>query len=551
MRCLRKDPDRRFQHMADLKVALEELKEESDSGKLTAPPPSLVVRSRSWPMLTLGAVVVILAAAAAWFWWRSEPGKTAQRSLTRLTSTGAAIFPAISPDGKLLAYQSALGGLDPDIWIQQIGGGKAIQVTHEKSGATFPAFSPDGTEIAYESRGGIYEVPALGGPPRLVTSDGFGPRYRRDGSGIVFLRVMQIHARLFMAPRQGGNEAAIQPELDLYSIPVHSPDGSRMLAVGSRHGSAQDSTHWWVIPIAGGKLEEMAAPQLTPGQTQARAPLAWMAAEKDSRQWVILGRPDGDTYNLFRASVGKGRSVSEPEQLTFTTGFSFSPRISATGRMVFGSGTATTNLWSIPMDTNRARVTGERQSFTQVEGVSDDSPSLSRDGKMVAFFSGDRLSVKDLTSERETQLVSHLAIARGTAPSISPDGTQVAYYRAAPRVEHDLYVISTAGGAPRRVCQECGDPGGGSSDGTRVLLQPGSGGGGLARIGLVELATGKAAELLGDPQHSLWNPYYSWDDKWMVFLMQTGDLEHLRIYVTPVENYISRGSRAVGPAHQR
>ena len=31
-RCLRKDPSRRFQHMADLKMALEELKEESDSG---------------------------------------------------------------------------------------------------------------------------------------------------------------------------------------------------------------------------------------------------------------------------------------------------------------------------------------------------------------------------------------------------------------------------------------------------------------------------------------------------------------------------------------
>ncbi len=35
-RCLRKNPDRRFQHMEDLKVALEELKEESDSGRLTS-----------------------------------------------------------------------------------------------------------------------------------------------------------------------------------------------------------------------------------------------------------------------------------------------------------------------------------------------------------------------------------------------------------------------------------------------------------------------------------------------------------------------------------
>ena len=37
-RCLRKDPARRFQHMDDLKVALEELKEESESGKLVAAP---------------------------------------------------------------------------------------------------------------------------------------------------------------------------------------------------------------------------------------------------------------------------------------------------------------------------------------------------------------------------------------------------------------------------------------------------------------------------------------------------------------------------------
>ena len=41
-RCLRKDPERRFQAMPDLKVALGELKEESDSGTLdaaTAPQP--------------------------------------------------------------------------------------------------------------------------------------------------------------------------------------------------------------------------------------------------------------------------------------------------------------------------------------------------------------------------------------------------------------------------------------------------------------------------------------------------------------------------------
>src|SRR5580698_7413427 len=47
-RCLRKDPARRFQTMADLKVALEELKEESQSGRLT-PAPAAPARSRRVP----------------------------------------------------------------------------------------------------------------------------------------------------------------------------------------------------------------------------------------------------------------------------------------------------------------------------------------------------------------------------------------------------------------------------------------------------------------------------------------------------------------------
>ena len=34
-RCLRKDPERRAQHMSDLKLALDELKEESESGQLS------------------------------------------------------------------------------------------------------------------------------------------------------------------------------------------------------------------------------------------------------------------------------------------------------------------------------------------------------------------------------------------------------------------------------------------------------------------------------------------------------------------------------------
>src|SRR6266480_1518030 len=65
-RCLRKSQERRFQAMPDLKVALEELKEESDSGTLSAAPAPMRLRDRRlvWAVLLLAIAVI---AGAVWF----------------------------------------------------------------------------------------------------------------------------------------------------------------------------------------------------------------------------------------------------------------------------------------------------------------------------------------------------------------------------------------------------------------------------------------------------------------------------------------------------
>jgi eukaryotic-like serine/threonine-protein kinase len=66
-RCLRKDPARRFQTMADLKVALEELKEEFDSGTLAGGPRATAQPARSnmrTLVLVLGSVVLVAGAVA-------------------------------------------------------------------------------------------------------------------------------------------------------------------------------------------------------------------------------------------------------------------------------------------------------------------------------------------------------------------------------------------------------------------------------------------------------------------------------------------------------
>jgi serine/threonine protein kinase len=543
MRCLRKDPERRFQTMADLRVALEELKEESESGKLAPAQPARATRGRTWRVSGLSAALVLLAGAGGWLWWHSKAAKTTVRPLTRLTSNGVSVNPSISPDGKLLAYEATIGGPNPDIWMQQIGGGKAIQITHEKEGAFYPAFSPDGTQIAYQSHGGIYEVTALGGDVRLITSDGFQPAYAAGGAAIVF---KDSHDHLFTIPRMGGTPVAIQPEFLVFTFAL-SPDGSKLLAMAYRNArmSEEDLKRWWVIPISGGKAVEAAPPPLPPGERFAPLPLAWTMPDTNSgQQWVICSRRVGDTFNVFRVAIaGDGKVTSAPEQLTFTAG-SGGASVSENGRMVFVSfGGLTTNLWSIPIDTNRAQVTGDRQNLTQVEDVRDYSPSLSRDGKRLAFLSGDyigsldRLVVKDLATGRETQLAQGLPSGTG-GPNISPDGSFVVYYKYAD-TRFDIYSISTAGGSPRLVCRGCGMPRGFSSDGARLLTQDWAHD--IDKIGLVDVATGKATDVLSDPQHNLWYAYYSWDDKWIGFKMQMNndpDTAISRLYLTPVENFV-------------
>ena len=110
-RCLRKDPSRRFQHMADLKVALEELKEESDSGLLGVKEGTdSSGKPRRFSLLrwvTL-AVAGVSLAVAAWFWFSRSATEKPEAVLTPVPLTtypGRESSPSFSPDGNQVAFE--------------------------------------------------------------------------------------------------------------------------------------------------------------------------------------------------------------------------------------------------------------------------------------------------------------------------------------------------------------------------------------------------------------------------------------------------------------
>src|SRR5205085_5220409 len=111
-RCLEKDPDRRFRAADDVAFALE---------AVTDAPPTPATRdrrSRRWAPWTMTALV-LMPAAFALQRWISIP-RSGSMALKRLTSdAGLTTDPALSRDGKLVAYASDRAGEgNLDIWVQ-------------------------------------------------------------------------------------------------------------------------------------------------------------------------------------------------------------------------------------------------------------------------------------------------------------------------------------------------------------------------------------------------------------------------------------------------
>lgn len=141
-----------------------------------------------WWLAAAAACMVSLAVG-----WRLHSPLSARPpwKLTQLTSdSGFSYAPAISPDGRLLAYASDRGQESgPDLYVKQVAGGQPVRLTFDGLGNTTPDFSPDGSKVVFRSDrdgGGIYEIPAFGGEVRLLARDGLNPKFSPDGSEVAY-----------------------------------------------------------------------------------------------------------------------------------------------------------------------------------------------------------------------------------------------------------------------------------------------------------------------------------------------------------------------------
>jgi Tol biopolymer transport system component/predicted Ser/Thr protein kinase len=530
-RCLRKDPGRRFQQMEEVRLALEELKEESESGKLTAAVAAPGKPRRRWAM-ALAAAAGLTMVVALW-WFRRPQALPTGPVLTRLTSdAGLTTEPALSPDGKLVAYASDRAGRGSlDIWVQQVAGGDPIQVTRDDADEREPAFSPDGSQLTFTSwrgTGEVYVVSTLGGAARKIASPGRRPRFSPDGRWIAYWTGAEVdlsapgQVKTFVVPANGGEPRQFQPGFATAAYPTWAPDGKHLLflGMGEPKGELLD---WWVAPLEDGRavrtgaLPAIRQQKLAPPITNL-IPGEW-AVPGDQ---VLFSARLGDSTNLWQIPISPAnwQARGAAQRLTSGSGQEMLPS-SGASRVVFSSLTSNIDIWSLTLDLGQGKALGPPQRLTEDAGV-DIHPSFSADGRKMAFVSsrsGKRnVWIKDLDTGKESPLTANLSV--GFRPILSPDGSRVTY-PAYEETRRPLYVVPASGGVARKICEDCGALWDWSADGQDMLiaaLSPKA----TRTVGLFRPETGERAVILAHPEYNLYVPRFSPDGRWVSFAGNTG-----------------------------
>jgi Tol biopolymer transport system component len=519
-RCLEKDREDRWQSAHDVAEELRWLESpRSQVGPVPAGETTTAFGRVPW---ALAVLAVVAAGAVGFVLGRSLVGTStgkdtsATRVARQLTfQIGVERHPALSPDGKLVAYVSDTGGND-DIFIQRVDGRNALNLTADSPGAdTEPAFSPDGNQIAFRSErggGGLFVMGATGESVRRLTDRGHNPSWSPDGlqlvvstEGIVDPLGREATAELWTVEVATG-ETRILYAGDAVQ-PAWSPNGRRIAfwKVNGNTGQRDLAT----IDAEGRDEPEIVT---------ADAPVDWSPVWSPDGSTLYFVSDRAGTMDVWRVTIDPetGRVDEEParvgapaEEVAWLT------VARASGSLAYVSGSALYDVYSLPFEPERLRPTGGvRTVYAGALPIRDSHPSP--DGSSIALTTaGTQEDLYTLRSEGSelNQLTNDPFRDRG--PQWSPDGSEIAFYSNRTGT-YQLWSIRPDGSGLRQLT----DVADGawypywSPDGTRIAFPTGK----ATCVITVGEAAVSSAECLPNPSDDSWYGVRDWspDGRWLI-----------------------------------
>lgn len=369
----------------------------------------------------------------------------------RLTaSAGLNEHPAISPDGKMVAFVASINGWR-QIFVVLLTGGVPLQVTRDDGDHERPRWTPDSSAIVYYTppaaggAGTVWEVGALGGQPRPIVSATGAADVSHDGTRLSFFRV-DGRAQLVTTARDGSDLRVVidVPGLEHGMIVRWSPD-DRSLLFDAR-----------IVPTFNEQLLAVDAAGGEP-RTVVRASSLRGAAWLPDGSGVIYSSPLGSTIPYPPTSNLRvvGRDGSDDRQITYGDDAHVDPDVHATGKFVACRVRSDSDIWRIPIGGDPVSNVGGATRITRQTGQVQ-TPCMSPDGRSVAYLSdygghgniwicgSDGSNARQLTFECNPEVTIGL-------PVWSPSGRDIVFVRSPGRM--DLWLVAPDGRGARRLVE--------------------------------------------------------------------------------------------------
>lgn len=263
-------------------------------------------------------------------------------------------YPAWSPDGTKIVFESTRDGPDPDIFLMDADGTNVVQLTDNDVSDANPVFTPDGRYIVYASeQDGNEEVHRMridGSEKRNLTqhpgADGH-PRVSADGRLIYFnsnrssdpatfargSMDREHNHEIYTMTLEGGDVRRITDLPDWDTYPAVSPDGTQLLwrriaPAGGKSVSGRNSEVFWM------DLRTGAQKNLTDHQSYD----GWPAWSPDGKRIAFASNRANTAFEAFDIYVAEAGG-SNPTRVTFGDGIDGSgswakPSFSADGRRI-------------------------------------------------------------------------------------------------------------------------------------------------------------------------------------------------------------------------
>ncbi len=471
-----------------------------------SPSSSLVPFQSKWRLINTGWAammsVTVLAALIVGGIWLTRNYADARITptpvqITKLTSTGRAIAPAISPDGKYVIYIADDLGKQ-SLWIRQTETLSNVQIL-APADVSFQGltFSPDGNYLYYviykmpKHIGVLYRVPILGGTSQKVLEDvDTAITFAPDGQRFAFVRQYPatLETAVVIAQTDGSNEQKLatrkSPKMFAIDGLSWAPNGELIAVASSNTGATGPSMQLVGIRVKDGGEECLSA--------KAWGNLKQVVWRNDGRGLMVIGwqqsaavmanqiwyipYPDGEprrvTNDLINysglslaADTGKvvttqstkvsrmwlvpENDVAQATQAASVGIDNFSEKLGlnwlSNGKLIYGSrASGNADLWLMDAD-------GNNQKQLTVDTTLEGQPTVTADGRYIAFLSN-RAGTYNIW--RMNADGSHLQrLTNGpweNTPSFSPDGKWIVY-NGVFQEKPVLWKIPAEGGTPVRL----------------------------------------------------------------------------------------------------